>query len=235
MTEAGAERSIGIDAESGRRGATMNSTTEMMETIAETSSLELGDLKRMTIDQYEEMARLGVLDDPRVELINGFLVRKMTKRPLHSSTVGVLAELLRDITPDGWHLRIEQPIRLPNYDEPEPDLAVTRGKPGDYRQQHPSAEDVALVIEISESSLRVDRGDKLRAYARGGIAQYWIVNLVDRRIEAHGSPGPDGYGSTMLHDPSSRVAVRVEGAEAGTIAVAEALPERDAEEADHAR
>lgn len=209
----------------------MSLTIETTNVLTENSSLEIGDLKRMTIDQYEEMARLGVLDDPRVELINGFLVKKMTKRPWHSSTVGVLEELLRGMLPAGWHLRTEQPIRLPDYDEPEPDLAIARGKPADYRRRHPGAEDVAMVIEVSESSLRVDRSDKLRAYARGGIAEYWIVNLVDRRIEAHRLPGATGYASTTLHDPSSRIAVRVDGEERGAIAVAEVLPKPDMEDA----
>jgi len=209
----------------------MSLTIETARAPAETSSLEIGDLQRMTIEQYEEMARLGVLDDPRVELINGFLVKKMTKRPRHSATVGVLEELLRGMMPAGWHLRTEQPIRLPDYDEPEPDLAIARGKPGDYRQRHPGSGDVAMVIEVSESSLRVDRGDKLRAYARGGIPEYWIVNLVDRRIEEHRSPGPNGYASTTLHDPSARVAVRVEGVERGAIAVADVVPELNEEDA----
>jgi len=209
----------------------MSLTTETTGILAEASSLEIGDLKRMTVEQYEELARLGVLDDPRVELINGFLVKKMTQRPRHSSTVGVLEELLRGMMPDGWHLRTEQPIRLPDYDEPEPDLAIARGKAGDYRRRHPGAQDVAMVIEVSESILRVDRGDKLRAYARGGIPEYWIVNLVDRRIEAHRSPSSNGYASTTIHDPSARITVRVDGVERGEIAVAEVLPEIDTEEA----
>ena len=157
-------------------------TTETTDLLVEASSIEIGDLKRMTVDQYEEMARLGVLDDPRVELVNGFMVRKMTKRPAHSSKVGLIGEILGDLIPKGWHVRHEQPIRLPTYDEPEPDLAVTRGEQIDYEDRHPGPDDVALIVEVSDSSLRLDRGDKLRAYARAGIVHYWIVNLVDRRI-----------------------------------------------------
>lgn len=79
-------------------------TTETTEMLVGASSIEIGDLKRMTVDQYEEMARLGVLDDPRVELINGFLVRKMTKRPALSSTMGMVGEMLGELIPNGWHI-----------------------------------------------------------------------------------------------------------------------------------
>lgn len=203
----------------------MSLSTDTTEMLVGASSIEIGDLKRMTVDQYEEMARLGVLDDPRVELINGFMVRKMTKRPAHSSKVGMVGEILGDLLPNGWHVRIEQPIRLPTYDEPEPDLAVTRGKHGDYEDRHPGPDDVALIVEVSDSSLRLDRGDKLRAYARARIAHYWIVNLVDRRIEAYSVPGPDGYGASTIHDRSSDVPLVIDGVEVGRIAVGAVLPD----------
>ncbi|MDR3618466.1 MAG: Uma2 family endonuclease [Paludisphaera borealis] len=181
----------------------------------------------MTVDQYDEAARLGVLDDPRVELINGLMVRKKAKSPIHSSTLGVLDEALRPLIPKSWYVRIGRPIRLPTYDEP--DLAVLRGKPGDYRSRHPGPEDVAMVVEVSETSLRIDRGDKLRAYARAGIAHYWIINLVDRRIEAYREPGPNGYGASTTHDRSSEAPVVIDGVELGRIAVGEVVADDDAE------
>ena len=113
------------------------------------------------------------------------------------------------------------------YDEPEPDLLIVRGKPGDYRIGYPGPDDVALIVEVSDSSLRIDRGDKLRAYARSGIVHYWIVNLVDRRIEAYSDPGPDGYGASTIHDRSSEVAVVIDGVEAGRIAVGAVLVDND--------
>jgi Uma2 family endonuclease len=202
-------------------------TTETTELLAEASSIEIRDLKRMTVDQYDELARLGVLDDPRVELVNGFMVRKMTKRPAHSSTLGVLQEILRNLIPKGWHIRVEQPIRIPPYDEPEPDLAIVRGVHSDYRHRHPGPDDVAMVVEVSDSSLRLDRGDKLRAYARAGIASYWIVNLVDRRIEAYRAPGQGGYGESTTYDRASRIPVSIGTEEVGAIDVRDVLPDED--------
>lgn len=89
---------------------------------------------------------------------------------------------------------------------------------------------MALIVEVSDSSLRLERGDKLRAYARSGIVHYWVVNLVDRRIEAYSVPGPDGYGSTTTYDRSMEAPVIINGVEAGRIAVGLVLVDQ-AEEA----
>ena len=202
-------------------------TTETTDLLVEASSIEIGDLKRMTVDQYEEMARLGVLDDPRVELVNGFMVRKMTQGLNHTSTLDVIEKLIRDLLPENWYVRAERPVRLPNYDELEPDLAVLRGNPGDYRRRQPGPDDVALIVEVSDSSLRLDRGDKLRAYARSGIVHYWIVNLVDRRLEAYSVPTPDGYGSSTIYDRPSDVPLVIAGVEVGRIPVGVVLPDDD--------
>jgi Uma2 family endonuclease len=207
----------------------MATATETAESLASDSSIEIRDLARLTVDQYDEMARLGVLDDPRVELVSGFLVSKMTKYPAHSSTSTILLELFGKLVKDGWHLRIQEPIRIPPYDEPEPDLAIVRGRSADYRRRHPGPEDVAMVIEVSESSLRIDQGAKLRAYARAGIPHYWIVNLVDRRIEAYSLPDPKGYQSSVNHDRSSEAPVVVAGVELGRIAVKDVLQDDEDE------
>ncbi len=182
----------------------MSLSTATTEMLVGASSIEIGDLKRMTIHQYEELARLGVLDDPRVELVNGFMVRKMTQGLNHTSTLDVIEKLIRDLLPENWYLRAERPVRLPNYDEPEPDLAILRGNPGDYRLRQPGPVDVGLIVEVSDSSLRLDRGDKLRAYARSGIVHYWIVNLVDRLATA-----ASWYDAAM---PASPIACRMAAA-----------------------
>ena len=89
-------------------------TTETTDVLVEASSIEIGDLKRITVDQYEELARLGVLDDPRVELINGFMVRKTTQGLNHTSTLDVIEKLIRDLLPANGCLRAEKPVRLPS-------------------------------------------------------------------------------------------------------------------------
>ena len=84
-------------------------------------------------------------------------------------------------------------MRIPEWDEPEPDLAIVAGVPEDYRARHPGPEDIALLVEVAETTLDRDRGDKLLAYSAGGIAVYWIVNLVDHRVEVYTQPSPSGY------------------------------------------
>lgn len=192
-----------------------------------TTALEMGDLARITVDQYEELARLGTLADPGVELVNGLLVRKTTKSPRHSATVMVIEEVIRAVTPEGWHVRVEQPVRLPEHDEPEPDLAIVRGNAIDYLERHPGPADVALVVEVevAAASLRIDRGDKLRAYSRGGIPAYWIVNLIERRVEVYGDPVPEGYASLVTHEPSSDIVLTIAGQERGRVVAGDLLPE----------
>ena len=91
--------------------------------------------------------------------------------------------------PPGWIVRPQLPVSLDDESEPEPDLAVVRGYPGDYRASHPSRP--ALVIEIAESSLEFDRVRKSSLYARAGVPDYWIVNLVENVVEVYRDPEPD--------------------------------------------
>ena len=139
-----------------------------MSTITPTQSIPSGPLAspevyRFTVDEYERMA--GVLDDPRVELIDGYLVRKMGKKPPHIWAVRSILEKLPSLLPPGWTWWKEDPIRIPDFDEPEPDVAVLRGSAEDYRNRIPDASDVALLIEVAETTLDRDRGKKLAAYA----------------------------------------------------------------------
>jgi Uma2 family endonuclease len=105
--------------------------------------------------------------DPRVELIDGYLVRKMTKKPKHTTITEWLRDRLAETLPPGWHVRKEEPVRIPNFDEPEPDLTVTRGGIKDYGNRHPVPADIALIVEVADACLDRDRGEKLSAYARG--------------------------------------------------------------------
>ncbi len=153
----------------------------------------LDDLYRMNVEEYERMAEAGVLADRRVELIGGYLVKKMVTKPPHVWTVDAAREALERFMAAGWHLREEKPVRIPKFDEPEPDLAVVRGTRDDYSEQHPGPGDIGLLVEIAEPSLSWDRGAKLAAYAHAGIATYWIINLIDRQVEVYTRPSGDGY------------------------------------------
>jgi Uma2 family endonuclease len=178
---------------------------------------------RITVSEYERMTAAAILDDPRVELIDGYLVKKMGKNPAHVWSVDAIVEALKATVP-GWWCRQEAPVRIPDFDEPEPDASVVRGSRDDYRDRIPGPEDVALLVEVSESTLDRDQGEKRLAYARGGIPFYWIVNLVDHQVEVYSDPIQGDYRSCQILKPGQDISVVIEGVQVGRIAVADVLP-----------
>jgi Uma2 family endonuclease len=165
---------------------------------------------------------LGVFEGEPIELIGGQLVVAEPQGVYHASAISVADYAVRAVLPPGWIVRIQLPVSLDDESEPEPDLAVVPGRPRDYRESHPVTP--ALAIEVAESSLAFDRGKKGSLFARAGIQDYWIVNLVDRVLEVYRDPQPDpsaAYGwqyrsvTTLtppadvapLALPSSRIAV----------------------------
>jgi len=183
---------------------------------------------RLTVEQYHAIARAGILDeDAPVELLEGWLVQKMTQNPPHVLAVGLLYDALVASVPGDWHARAGNPVATAD-SEPEPDLAVIRGSRRDYRDRHPGPQDAALVIEVADTSLRQDRETKKRVYARAGIAVYWIVNLVERQIEVYTEPAsaavPPDYGQRRDYGPDASVPLVLGGVEVGSLRVAELLP-----------
>lgn len=165
-----------------------------------------------THEEYYRMAEAGILaPDERVELIEGQIVRMPPQTPPHAAMVGVACEALAAVLCPGSHLRGRLPLTLGPYSEPEPDVAVVRGAPRDYVQAHPST--ALLVVEVADTTLEFDRGRKGGLYARGGIPEYWIVNLPDRTLEVYRDPGPladrpadYGYRSIRRISPPDSVA-----------------------------
>jgi Uma2 family endonuclease len=179
---------------------------------------------RMNVDQYQRLVEAAVLDGQSVELINGLLVRKMGKTPPHVIACEATRDQLLPLIPRGWRLTIEAPVRIPDYDEPEPDLAVVRGTREEYEHRHPGPDDIEILIEVADTTLDRDRGEKQLAYARARVPAYWIVNLVDRRLEIYTSPTPTGYREKCLLGPDDQVAVMIGGEEVGRFAFAAILP-----------
>jgi Uma2 family endonuclease len=132
----------------------------------------------MDVDRYERLVQAGVLNDPQIELIQGLLVNQMGKNAPHVSTTERLRRGRDRITPGGWYVREEKPVRIPDFDEPDPDLAIVRGDIEAYEKAPPGPADVALLVEVSDSTLPWDRGTKRGVYARSSIPIYWIVNLL---------------------------------------------------------
>lgn len=194
----------------------------------EPAPLSVESIWRLSVDQYHAMARAGILgeDDP-VELLEGWLVRKMTKNPPHVLATGLLLDALAPLIPAGWHLRKEDPVAAAD-SVPEPDLALVRGGRRDYQGRHPGPADVALVVEVAESTLALDQTLKRRIYARSGFACYWVVNLPSRTVEVHTDPTGPGerpdYRARRDYGESESVPVIIEGREAGQVAVRAILP-----------
>jgi Uma2 family endonuclease len=192
------------------------------QTAMPQATLALPDIYRITVDEYERID--GVIADPHVELIDGCLVKTAGKKPPHSWSVQQISDAIFPMLPSPWVRRQEQPVRIPDFDEPEPDVAIVRGPNDAYRNRHPGPGDVTLLIEVSESTVARDRAEKLRAYAKGKVVTYWIVNLVDRCVELYTGPGPNGCAPCVRLTAEETVPVTIEGDEVGRIAVSEILP-----------
>ena len=145
-------------------------------------------LRRWKRVEYSRLVDLGVFEADPVELIGGQLVVAEPKGAYHTSAVSTAEYALRAVLPAGWIVRTQAPVSLDDESEPEPDLVVVPGRPGDYRHAHPMRP--VLAIEVADSSLAFDRQHKGSLYARARIQDYWIVNLIDRALEVHRDPGP---------------------------------------------
>lgn len=146
-------------------------------------------LRRWTRAEYDRLVEIGVFEDEPLELIGGELIVAEPKYPYHTSGVTVADYVIRAALPPGWIVRNQAPVSLDDESEPEPDLAIVPGGPRDYLHEHPARP--VLAVEIADSSLSFDRRRKGSLYARAGIEDYWIVNLVNRVLEVYRDPGPD--------------------------------------------
>jgi len=146
-------------------------------------------LRRWTRTEYDRLVDLGVFQRDPVELIGGQLVVAEPQGAYHAAAVTRVDYALRAAFPGGWIVRVQAPVSLDDDSEPEPDLVVVPGRPGDYHDGHPAHP--ALAVEVAESSLEFDRQHKGSLYARAGIQDYWIVNLTGRVLEVCRDPAPD--------------------------------------------
>lgn len=183
---------------------------------------------RLSVKQYHQMIAQGIVaEDEPIELLEGCLVKQMTKKPPHVVSTGLVQDALTPLLPAGWHLSVQDPVTTDD-SEPEPDIKIVRGDRRDYSARHPGPNDVALVVEVADSSLTSDRGIKKRIYARAGMPLYWILNLSARRLEVYSDPtGPDpapDYRQRRDFDTDEMVAVIIDGQDVGRIRVSDLLP-----------
>lgn len=146
-------------------------------------------VRRWTRSEYERLVELGAFERDSIELLGGQLVVAEPQSAHHAGSIRRADYTLRAALPAGWVVSVQSPVSLDDDSEPEPDLAVAPGRPEDYLRAHPAAP--VLVVEVAESSLAFDRRVKGSLYARAGIPDYWIVNLVDRVLEVYRDPEPE--------------------------------------------
>ena len=150
----------------------------------------------VTADDYERLIEVGVLEeDSRVELLEGVIVPMTPVGSRHAATVDRLARSFHRAVEDRAIVRVQSPVRLGDRSEPEPDVALLVPRADFYADAHPRAEDLFLVVEVSESSRDRDALHKAPLYARHGVAELWIVDLATRSVRVHREPGVEGYRS----------------------------------------
>lgn len=150
--------------------------------------------RQFTVTDYARMRETGILrEDDRVELIAGEVRVMSPIGPLHAAIVKRLNTLLSKRTPETMLVSVQDPIQLSDFTEPQPDLALLQYRADFYAHAHPVADDVLLVIEVSDSSLEYDRDEKLPRYAHAHISEVWIVSLPDQTIEQYTQPRSGKY------------------------------------------
>ena len=181
----------------------------------------------ISTDEFYRMLESEVFpEEARVGLWNGWIYEKMSKTQAHAvASINATMTLARALPP-GWCLSGENPFTVSQNKAPLPDLIVLRGKGNDYRQRRPGAADVGLVIEFSLTSLKLDIGAKLDAYARAGVVAYWVFNLKDNVIHVYTDPIPSAgrYASVATVAPGESIPFTLDGVPVGPIAASDLLP-----------
>ena len=182
---------------------------------------------RFTVAQYHAMIDAGIFaEDDRCELLEGWIIDKMTRNPPHDCCISLAQAFFASKLPPDWILRIQSSLTLTT-GEPEPDLLVARGPARRYKLTHPTPKETGLLIEVADSTLAIDRELKSLVYARAQIQGYWIINLIDSRIEVFTDPKggkSPSYRKQGDYSADQSVPFVLDGREIASIPVRELLP-----------
>jgi len=192
----------------------------------QTRSTDLGRSPyRLTVRQVERMIEAGIIPEgDDVELVGGILF-KMVKQEPHNFAVGCLADLLRRLIPDKYHIREEKSVRHGKKSLPEPDVVIAPGRAGVFRSSPPRTSELPLIVEVCHHSRKADYQDKLRRYSSAGVPVYWVVDLHRRSVVVFMQPVRNGsYSERIEYAEGEEAPVILKGAEIGRIAVADLLP-----------
>jgi hypothetical protein len=155
--------------------------------------------RRFTVAEYYAMAEAGILrDDDRVELIEGEIIAMSPINAPHAGHINGATRVFSARLGDKVLLGVQNPIRLGDDTDPQPDIALLKPRADDYKKKHPIPADVLLIVEISDTTPDYDRDVKTPLYARAGIPELWIVNLPENRLEVYRDPSRKGYKTRLI-------------------------------------
>ncbi|HMD02150.1 MAG TPA: Uma2 family endonuclease [Candidatus Baltobacteraceae bacterium] len=161
----------------------------------------------ISVEDYHRMADAGIFaPDERVELLDGELIAVPPMGSPHGGAIGAITRLLTQRLNDRAAIRVQLPVIVDPRSEPEPDFAIVPLDAREWRDRHPVAADVLFLIEVADSSREFDLRKKAPVYARAGIAEVWVVDVVDRRLIVHREPTRDGHALTHILPQNSRIA-----------------------------
>lgn len=170
--------------------------------------MALTKIRSWTVEDYHHMLEVGILTtDESVELLDGQVIEMSPQEPPHAATTRRASRYLDRLLDGRADVRTQLPLTLKPKSEPEPDIAVVRSHPNEYADRHPSAEDVFLLIEISDTTLQKDRKQKALVYARSGIFDYWILDVNKRQAFVFRNPQSSGYRSEVALLPTESCAL----------------------------
>ncbi|MGK7903577.1 MAG: Uma2 family endonuclease [Hormoscilla sp.] len=153
----------------------------------------LVDIRRLTVEEYHRLGEMGIIaPDEKVELIEGQIIKKSAKKTSHSAAVARINILLQKHLGEQVLVRLQDPVRLDDYSEPEPDIAVVIPDPLYYEDHHPTPHEVYLIIEVADTTIRSDRELKAKVSAKSGIADYWVLDVNNRQLYVFREPSHKG-------------------------------------------
>ncbi|WYL97063.1 MAG: Uma2 family endonuclease [Gloeotrichia echinulata IR180] len=156
-------------------------------------------LRLWTVEEYHRMAEAGIFGgDERVELLAGKIIWMSAKGTAHRSAVARTDRLLQNSLRNLALICVQDPVKLNERSEPEPDIAVVKVDPLDYADHHPTPGEIYLIIEVADSSLKVDCETKAQAYSQAGIRDYWVLDVVNRQLHIFREPTEDGYQNEII-------------------------------------
>jgi len=170
-----------------------------MTSVAEVEKVSRVAPKRFRVEDFRKMTEVGILpEESGWEIIDGYLIDKMSIGSKHAGTVKILNRILTIWAEKNAIVSVQDPIHIDEYNEPEPDIALLKPREDFYTKSHPTPSDVLLLIEVSDSTVEHDRETKKTLYAEAGIAEFWLINLKNKTIEVYTQPKNSSYYSARI-------------------------------------